>query len=535
MEKLNKKDLPSEDYDIIVVGSGLAGLYAALYASSAFRVGLLTKTTLEESCSFWAQGGIAAVMDPEDSILFHMEDTLKSGQGLCDVRAVSVLVNEGPDRVKDLIELGMKFDMEESGLLELGLEGGHSRRRVLHAGGSATGRLMVEFLIEAVTSNPNITVLENTSIIELLSDGESCYGALAIDESTNEHLIFTARSTILAMGGAASLYSRTTNPPSATGDGIAIAFNAGAEVRDMEFMQFHPTALYIEGGESFLITEAVRGEGAYLLNAAGHRFMPDYDKRGELATRDVVSRAIYDELGKANAKCVYLDLRHLDAEFIKRRFANIVLKCSDYGIDITRDLIPVAPAAHYTIGGVRSGLSAETNIQGLFVCGEVASTGIHGANRLANNSLLECIVFAKRAVDGAKRTSVSTNDPHRLISTDITPGEFYPEGDKEAFLAVKLNLSKLMDEKAGIVRSASGLSKAIAEIERVSMSCTKLRGYFKHKIKNIIEASSLICRSALLRTETRGAHIREEYPEQYPRWKAHIVLHKGREPYIEKC
>ncbi|HEX3034542.1 MAG TPA: L-aspartate oxidase, partial [Thermodesulfobacteriota bacterium] len=513
-------------FDFLVVGSGLAGLYASLYASKFGEVALLTKSTLEESNSYWAQGGIAAAMDPEDSPLFHLEDTIKAGRSLCNEEAVRILVQEGRDRVTDLIAQGMKFDYGEKGL-ELGLEGGHSKRRVLHAGGSSTGKEMVQFLISSVKANPNVYLFENTVAIELISDGMRCFGALLFKEDNGEQIILSAKSTILATGGASGIYLRTTNPPSAIGDGIALAYRAGAEVSDMEFIQFHPTALYTEQGGTFLISEAVRGEGAYLLNHSGDRFMPDYHELAELAPRDIVSRAIFNEIKKSGENHAFLTLKHLNADFVKKRFSNIYNACLIHGIDITRDLVPVAPAAHYFIGGVKTRLMAETNIKGLYACGEVACTGVHGANRLASNSLLECIVFAKRAVDGAIEKDGSADNPADPLEHSSLPQEpFHSASSKEGYLKLKNIISGLMTDYVGIVRSGEGLKKALVEVEKAADSAYSLTGYYRLKLQNMLDVCTLITKSALIRTESRGGHIREDFPDEDPSWKAHIVWRK---------
>jgi L-aspartate oxidase len=511
--------------DFLVIGSGLAGLYAALYASKFGKVAILTKSTLEESNSYWAQGGIAAAVDPEDSPLFHLEDTIKAGRGLCNDEAVEILVREGKDRVEDLISLGMKFDSSEKGF-ELGLEGGHTKRRVLHAGGSSTGKEMVQFLITSVKANPSISIFENTTVARFISDGKRCFGALVFKENLYEQTAFISKSNVLAAGGASGIYVRTTNPPGAVGEGIALAYGAGAEVTDMEFIQFHPTALYIEGKESFLISEAARGEGAFLLNHSGRRFMLDYHELAELAPRDVVSRAIFNEMKKSGEQCVFLSLKHLDSDFVKKRFSNIFGVCSKYGIDITRDSVPVSPAAHYTIGGVKTGLMAETNLRGLFACGEVAWTGVHGANRLASNSLLECIVFSKRAIDGAIESDgeVYKTDNSVEAATDLALSS---SSQNELFFELKTTTSRLMTEHAGIVRNKKGLAKAVRELEKISECVKELSGYYRLKLLNIIEVSSLIVKAALLREESRGAHVREDFPEEDPEWKAHIIWKKN--------
>jgi len=531
MDEVPLKQANQFHCDFLIIGSGLAGLYAALYASKFGKVALITKSTLEESNSYWAQGGIAAAMDPEDSPLFHLKDTIKAGRGLCNKDAVEILVREGRDRVMDLITLGMKFDSGEKGL-ELGLEGGHTKRRVLHAGGSSTGKEMVRFLISSVKANQNISIFENTTVARLISDRKRCFGALAFKENLDEQMVFISKSTILSTGGTSALYQRTTNPPSAIGEGIALAYRAGAEIVDMEFIQFHPTALYTEGKESFLISEAIRGEGAYLLNHSGNRFMPDYHELAELAPRDVVSRAMFNEMRRSGKNHVFLTLKHLDPDYVKKRFSNIYSACLKYGIDITKDLVPVSPAAHYTIGGVRTGLMAETNLKGLFACGEVACTGVHGANRLASNSLLECIVFAKRAVDGATESNGEINKPDDLGETVSDSVFSSPPSQKEPFLKLKNTISQLMTVHVGIVRNENGLKKALSDLERIVEAIDELSGYYKLKLQNMVEVSFLIAKSALLRKESRGTHIREDFPNEDPAWKVHIVWKRGSESII---
>ncbi|MCC6712739.1 MAG: L-aspartate oxidase [Candidatus Dadabacteria bacterium] len=518
---------PAEMYsDFLIIGSGLAGLYAALYAAGFGSVTLLTKSTVEESNSYWAQGGIAAVVDPDDSAWFHIEDTMRAGRGLNNPGAVEVLVNEGRERVIELIEKGMKFDSSETGL-ELGLEGGHTKRRVLHAGGSSTGREMVKFLIAAVEKNPSIKKFESTGVVELLSDGISCSGALALG-SGFEPIRFLAKSTILATGGASALFERTTNPESSTGEGIALAFRAGAAISDMEFLQFHPTAFYNENGASFLITEALRGEGAYLLGCTGERFMYKYSDLGELAPRDIVSRAISIEIEKSGRNFVYLDMRHLDSAYLKSRFANIYEACLAAGVDMTGDPVRVAPAAHYMIGGVKTGLMGETSIKGLFACGEVASTGVHGANRLASNSLLECVVFGKRAVDGAVDYDGAGFDPSSRPSGPVAHNP--AEAEKKVFGELKASAARIMNRSVGIVRSGEGLAAAGRDLDGITPLLEKLSGYYKLKMEMILEVCGFITAFSLMREESRGVHIREDFPEEDPSWRKHIVMRKGGEP-----
>lgn len=505
--------------DFLVIGAGLAGLYAALRAAEHGRVCLLTKTSLSETNSAWAQGGIAAAVDENDSPRLHLEDTLKAGRGLCDERAVDVLVREGPQCISELDRLGVGFDRAASGYA-LGREGGHSRRRIVHAGGSSTGHMVVTRLSQLVLQNRNIQLIEHTPVIELLATEGRCLGARVLQEKVEN--IFLARRTILATGGAAALYHRTTNPPGATGDGIALAYRAGAQLADLEFIQFHPTALAIPDANGFLISEAVRGEGAYLLNEAGQRFMPNYDQRAELAPRDTVARAIFEEMRKSQTDHVFLSLQHLQPDLVRSRFANIYETCLQYGLDLTRDLIPVAPAAHYTIGGVRTNLWAETTVKNLFAIGEVSCTGVHGANRLASNSLLECLVFARRAVEAAVRRDLTLTPSLKGRGSPPFLGE-RPGERSSLFSAIKA----LMAEHVGLVRVRAGLEHAIAELSRLESESSGL-------LRDQALVARLIAQSALFRIETRGVHTRSDFPHEDPTWQAHIIVQKDRPLRLEK-
>ncbi|MCL6642339.1 MAG: L-aspartate oxidase [Candidatus Bipolaricaulota bacterium] len=502
--------------DFLVIGAGLAGLYAALRAANYGSVCLLTKTSLSETNSAWAQGGIAAAVDENDSPRLHLEDTLKAGRGLCDERAVDVLVREGPQCIKELEKLGVAFDRTPSGY-ELGREGGHSRRRIVHAGGSSTGQRVVARLSELVLHNPNITLIEHTPVINLLTADGACVGARV----AREQATVLARVTVLATGGAAALYHRTTNPPGATGEGIALAYRIGAELADLEFIQFHPTALAVPTARSFLISEAVRGEGAYLLNTQGERFMPKYDERAELAPRDVVARAIFEEMRKLKSDHVFLSMQHLKPDLVRSRFANIYEVCLHYGLDLTRDLIPVAPAAHYTIGGVRTDLWAETTVKNLFAIGEVSCTGVHGANRLASNSLLECLVFARRAIEAAVRQGSS---PFRRSKLGNCEGPASGVGLAEQGLD---QIRRVMTEHVGLVRDRSGLERAIAELRDLETTSSGL-------LRDQALVARLIAQSALFRTETRGVHIRSDFPNEDPAWQAHSIVHKDRPLRLER-
>jgi L-aspartate oxidase len=493
--------------DFLVIGAGVAGLYAALRAAEHGSVCLLTKTSLSETNSAWAQGGIAAALDESDSPQLHREDTLRAGRGLCDERAVDVLVREGPQCIKELENLGVRFDRTPFGY-ELGREGGHSRRRIVHAGGSSTGQRLVARLSELIVQNPQIRLVEHAPVVELLTSDGVCVGARALCEGRSQ--IVLARVTILATGGAAALYQRTTNPPGTTGEGIALAYRAGAELADLEFIQFHPTALAVPTARSFLITEAVRGEGAYLLNAQGERFMLKYDERAELAPRDVVARAIFEEMRATGTDHVFLSLRHLDPTLVRTRFANIYEACLHYGLDLTRDLIPVAPAAHYTIGGVRTDLWGETTLKNLFAIGEVSCTGVHGANRLASNSLLECLVFARRAVAAAVRLAPPLPKKRSFVACEA------PQSDPNSLEQIK----QIMTRYVGLVRDREGLERALRELSALPTDQALI--------------ARLIAQSALVRTESRGVHIRSDFPHEDPKLQAHTIVQKDRPIRWEK-
>ena len=522
--------VPERTFDFLVVGSGLAGLSAAFTAAQHGTVALLCKSTLDQSSSYWAQGGIAAAIDPEDSAYFHFDDTIACGRGLCRNAAVEILVGEGLDRVRELIALGMQFDAGADGL-HLGLEGGHSRRRVLHANGNATGQAAVQFLTRRVQAEPHITLFEHTTVAELVVVDNHCHGAMAFAGDALTPCFFRARATILATGGAAGNYARTTNPPTSTGDGIALAYRAGAEVCDMEFMQFHPTALYTESGATFLISEALRGEGGQLFDLRGRRFMLDVDPRAELAPRDVVASAIFRELRKSGDEFVYLSMKHLDGAYVRRRFANVAAACAEHNVDITQDLIPVAPAAHYTIGGVVTGRMAGSSIWGLFACGEVACTGVHGANRLASNSLLECLVFARRAVEGAVSMKPDPVPARSLVGQlpvrDATPL------DPETLGRLRLQLSRLMTRDAGILRNGDSLRSALRELEFFRDQHQELLARWAGRpLRAMLRVCTLTVRSALAREESRGAHLREDFPQEDARFEGHITLRRGSEPRI---
>lgn len=517
-----------KEFDTIVVGSGLAGLTAAYHASKNGSVAIITKSQLDISNSYYAQGGIAVVTDKNDTFESHIQDTLEAGRGLCDLDAVKILVEEGQDCVYELIELGMQFD-QENGKYFLGLEGGHSRRRILHAGGDATGKGLTCFMLKKVQEQKNIIAFEYTTVVELLVNNQICTGVQAFDFVSGNNVVFRSKATIIATGGLSRIYDRSTNPHTATGDGIALAWHAGAKLSDIEFIQFHPSALYIPGEEAFLISEAVRGEGAWLLNQEGERFMQHIHPLAELAPRDVVAYAIYNQLHLTHSDFVYLSLKHLNPELIRKRFSTIYNTLLKYDIDITTDLLPVSPAAHYTMGGIQTDLNGETNIKGLFACGEVASTGVMGANRLASNSLLECLVFGKRAAKKATREKEITSDLPEINVIHVDPE------NETFFLETKNRIATLMSKKAGIVRSGEKLNEAIEELNSIKRQLPeKIDEYNLLKIKHITDICTLICESALIRKESRGGHIREDYQLEDPIFCAHLIQQIGQTYKFQK-
>jgi L-aspartate oxidase len=477
--------------DLLVAGAGLAGLYAALEAARrGASVVLVTKGSLRSSNSFYAQGGVAAAIGPDDRPELHLADTLAAGRGLCDPAAVEVLVSEGPARMRDLESYGVAFDRGHDGLPALGREGGHGRRRILHAGGSATGQHIATALIDRVLQEPGIRVMEHAAVLELIADGTACGGAWVLGH--DELMAVRARMTLIATGGAGALFERTTNPPGALGDGIAIANRAGAAVTDMEFVQFHPTALAV-GARAFLISEAVRGEGAHLVDASGHRFMADVHPEAELAPRDVVAREIQQRL--AGGRASYLTLAHLDAEAIRARFPNLVRGARDAGLDLTRDPIPVSPAAHYLMGGVATDLHGRSTLRGLYASGECAASGVHGANRLASNSLLECFVFSHRAVSAGLDEAVEQLDA--------------PQPQRPLVRAQLGELRRRMWAGAGPLRDADGLEGLIDWLDEQAPS-------------NPTTVARMIARSALAREESRGAHVRLDHPAEDPAFLHHL-------------
>ena len=546
--------LPSQSFDFLIIGSGVAGLSCAIELAPHGRVAVITKEDLSEGSTQWAQGGIAAVLAPEplDSSLLHEQDTMSAGAGLCDPSAVQVLVADGPQRIRELIARGAHFDTEPDGQLKLTREAAHRARRIVHSFGDSTGREVQRSLGETVADSKlssNISIFEHTLSIDLLLDATStCVGVLTLDTSTNELKVFHGAATILATGGLGAIYKVTTNPPVLTGDGMAMAFRAGAELMDMEFVQFHPTA-FAKGPDNpkFLISEAVRGEGAVLLNKKGERFMPRFHSDAELAPRDVVSRAIAQELLESGEDYVTLDLTQNTAAEIAARFPKIYSTCVAHGIDPATTPIPVSPAEHYMMGGIRTDLDGATNVRGLLACGECACTGVHGANRLASNSMLEGLVFGIRTVRAAIALKQQAAKREAEQAAGLAPqlnGKYLraevaaraAQASDEEIEAAKTRLRREMWVGVGLVRSSEGLTRALQTINELYARFgqpTATRAAIE--LANMIEVAWLVTRAALAREESRGAHFRTDFARTSDYWQFHLVLHGDREDlHIEK-
>ncbi len=507
--------------DVLILGGGLAGLRAALSCDPQVDVLVVTKDQLKQSNSSYAQGGIASVIDPADRLEWHARDTMIAGANLCDAEVVKMVIEKGPTCIADLIDLGTQFDSDGHDL-KLGREGGHSHNRIIHALGDATGVEIMRAVMTKVKHSTNIIVAENAFTIDLLTDENGCCGAIVFIGGQIQ--LIWAKQTILATGGAGQLYRETTNPPVATADGHAIAIRAGVTVRDMEFMQFHPTLLYIAGGSRSLISEAVRGEGAYLLDREGHRFMPDYDNRAELAPRDIVSQSIVTQMEKTQHPNVYLSLKHLPPDKIHERFPGISQTCQQYGLDIARDAIPVRPGAHYMIGGVIVDLTGKTSMPNLWAAGEVTSSGLHGANRLASNSLLEGAVYGDLAGTLASQAVLAQKPTYlRLPLLEFkSPSVTNRELD---LYDIRNSLKSLMWRAAGVKRSFAELSLA-AETTQAwlrllsSQTCDSVAGW---ELQNMLLVSALMIDAAKTREESRGVHFREDFPQPAELWRRSII------------
>ncbi|MGH7643398.1 MAG: L-aspartate oxidase [Candidatus Dormibacteria bacterium] len=517
---------PHRRFDLVVVGSGIAGLFAAVKAAQAgLRVAVLTKATMQECSSRYAQGGIAAAVDPGDSPSLHAADTMAAGRGLCDPLAVAALVEEGPGRIHELIEQGVHFDTQD-GVLLVAKEAAHSRSRIVHAGGDATGKEVEQLLALRATGSVELILEEHLVRRLLISDG-SCWGVEAISIRRPSVRRLEAGAVLLATGGLGQLYRFTTNPAPSTGDGVWLAYQAGAEIAHLEFVQFHPTALALPGAPPFLISEAVRGEGALVVDDLGERFLFQADPAGELAGRDVVARAITERMAERSLDNVWLDLRPMGAAQARVRFPNIVATCAGHGIDITKQPIPVAPAAHYQMGGVRTDLSGATTVPGLFAAGEVASTGVHGANRLASNSLLESLVFAARAVEAVLGEGERPRLDPPAAGEEIELEELAPELLAES----RRLLQGAMWGGAGIVRDATSLRETAARLAQLDQVVPQSPAAPRLvELRGMLGTSVLLVEAATYRAESRGAHFRRDYPAVDRRFLGSIIQTKGSPP-----
>lgn len=519
------KKLNTKEYDVIIIGAGIAGVYTALCLPDNYKILLVSKESLDISNSVLAQGGIAASLDKEDSPKLHFEDTVFAGSGLCNEESVWVLVNEAVENIENICNYGVRFDRERTNELSLTREGAHSKNRIIHSGDN-TGEVLCKALYKILKKKKNIYIKEKNFCIDILTNHNRCEGVLVYDERLEENNVYLSSCVICATGGFGQIYERTTNPTVSTGDGIAMAYRAGAELMDLEFVQFHPTVLHVEGNNDFLISEAVRGEGATLKNVHNERFMYKYHELLELAPRDVVSRAIFNEMKKTSHPCVYLDVTHLSDKYLRKRFPNIYKTCMGYGIIISKDYIPVSPAEHYCMGGIRVDTYGRTSIDKLYSCGESACNGIHGANRLASNSLLEGLVFGNKIAGAIKQ------EFEKYKGSDVT----YECRCESHGLVKNLNKKKLrndlksiMTEYVGIVRIGKNLLKAKEKLDGFYelLRCSENKGIEEYELNNMLTVARLVTESALKREESRGAHYREDFPNVDDEiWKKNIIRKK---------
>jgi len=519
------KHVPHFFTDVLIIGGGLAGLRAALAVDPALSVVIITKDGVQQSNSYYAQGGVAGVFDSEDCFEAHTHDTFSTGGGLCQREVVEKVVREAPRRIQELIDWGVQFD-HAGNRLALGREGGHSHQRVVHALGDATGKEIMRVLVHRVEDCCHVEIWESTFTIDLLICEGVCHGALVWNSRHGKTMVW-AKQTILACGGAGQLYRETTNPEVATGDGMAIAYRAGAELRDLEFMQFHPTVLYIAGGSRHLISEATRGEGAWLVDRYGRRFMSDYDGRGELAPRDVVSLAIVSQMEKTKHTNVYLDMTHIDPEQVRGRFPGIAEVCAEFGLDITRNRIPVRPGAHYMMGGVTVDLGGRTTLPGLWAAGEVTASGLHGANRLASNSLLEALVYGAHAGEGAARAAARLQDT--FCAPVVENPQNDPRGEPLNLIDIRNSLQSLMWRDVGLRRDGQGLDDALENLDQwcryvLTRQFADPTGW---ELQNMLLVARLMTDAARNRQETRGAHVRNDFPQtDDAHWKRNITFRR---------
>ena len=523
--RFSPKRVPHVFADVLVIGGGIAGLRAAMEVDPSLQTIIVTKDEVKLSNSAWAQGGIAGVLDPLDDVASHAADTIAAGKGLCDEDVVNRIVREAPERIRELIAMGTQFDKEHDGEIALTREGGHSHPRVAHALGDATGKEIMRAMIERIRSRESCSVWESTFTIDLLTHEGCCVGAIVWNAKHGKTIVW-AKQVVLATGGAGRLFRETTNPPIATADGHAIAARAGAELRDMEFMQFHPTVLYIAGSARHLISEAVRGEGAHLLDCRGHRFMPDYDSAAELAPRDVVSQAITKQMAVTQHPCVYLDLSHLDEQLVATRFPHITKVCARFGLELSRDRIPVRPGAHYMIGGVAVDLNGESTLPGLLAAGEVSASGLHGANRLGSNSLLEGLVVGRQAGQLASQRALSIEDSFRPLPLTSDWPQPEPDDEELNISDIENSLNSLMWRNVGISRHEDGLQQAITQLEfwERYVSQREFASIQGWELQNQLLVARLMAAAALERRESRGVHARSDFSETSIRYASHCHL-----------
>ncbi len=497
------------NFDVIIVGAGLAGLYTALEIDSKFKIAIITKETLDENNSYLAQGGIAACIKNDDKFDLHIADTLTAGSDMNDIENLQQLVKSAPSNIKELVNLGVEFDKDETGTIRTTMEGGHSRRRVLHAGGDATGREIVKALGKELRRRENITIFGDVMAIDLIKSNNKCIGITVLKD--HKTMILLASSTVLATGGIGEIYNNSTNSSVATGDGIAMAYRIGCKINNMEFIQFHPTAFYSKDkGHKFLISEAVRGEGAILRNKHGERFMKKYHPSLELAPRDIVSRSIYKELKETQSDFVYLDITHREKEYLQKRFPTIYKICLENNIDMSKDFIPVTPVQHYSIGGIRVDSFGRTKLEGLYACGECSNTGVHGANRLASNSLLECIVFGRKISDDINTTIRSSQIKEQCFDgIDINNSSKEPKENLD-LNKIRSTIKDTMEAYAGIVRWEEGLLKAKKIIGDIYVELKDNFTYNKEylEVLNMSAVARLIIKACLDRKESIGCHFR---------------------------
>ena len=525
LTSFHPKRVPHFLADVLILGGGLAGLRAAMAIDPKLSTLVITKGELNQSNSSQAQGGIAGVIDENDRFEDHTSDTLSAGGVLCERDIVDMVIQEAPQRIDELIDWGTQFDSED-GRLALGREGGHSAHRIVHALGDATGREVMRAVVERAETLPNVQLWPHTFTIDLLTSAGRCQGALVWKKDYGKTFVW-AKETILCTGGIGQLWRDSTNPSLATGDGHAIAYRAGVELRDMEFMQFHPTVLYIAGSSRSLITEAMRGEGAYLIDRTGHRFMPDFDERAELAPRDVVCQAIVEQMRKTRHPNVYLDMHHLDAAYVRRRFPGMVATCAKFGLDLTRQRIPVRPGAHYMIGGVTVDRHGATTLPGLWAAGEVTSSGLHGANRLASNSLLEALVFGAHAGEGASNCARESSEGPNFHAIENPESSI----DKEPLDLgdIRNSLKSLMWRSVGVSRDRTNLDEAADTVDQWRNYV--LARQFDHpegwELQNMLHSSRIVIEAARCREETRGVHVRTDFPEpDDARWSKRLCFRR---------